>query len=154
MVIRDKIALGTVAGLIGSIPQLIFQFTMLMLGISNYSSFQISGGIFLLEKYTKTIGGLIYGFIIWEIAAIFLGVVTVYVIESTGHAHAWFKGIVVSTAIMFIGVYGFVFEMGGSNIVPQDIPTNFVILIGNLIFGATTGYMILRLGRVERKDYK
>ncbi|MFZ5641277.1 MAG: hypothetical protein ACOY4Q_11410 [Bacillota bacterium] len=146
MLIRDSIALGAVTGVAATVPQLIVNYISFQLGFAKYYAFQLSGGIYLLKNLTDNLWGLILGGIVWEFTAAFLGIVTVYLLRWTGRDYWWLKGVLVSNAIMFIIIYGFVFGLVGPKVVPRDIETNFSVLLENLIFGVTTAYLIVRWG--------
>jgi quinol-cytochrome oxidoreductase complex cytochrome b subunit len=51
--------------------------------------------------------------------------------------------LVFNLAVMFIFIYGFLYDFG-SHVVPQDRPTNIVILLSNIIFSIVTSYLIIR----------
>lgn len=144
--IKDSTALGAVAGIVATIPQLVFDFIMVQLGYSGYYAFQLSGSIYLLKRFTDDILGFVLGGIIWESMAMFLGIITVFYMRFTGKDYWWLKGIVVSNVIMFAAIYGFLYSLGAAKIVPFDIPTNFTVLIGNIIFGLTKSYLVVRWG--------
>ena len=82
--ISDSIALGAFCGIVATIPQLIFDYLSFILGYSHYFAFQISGSIYLHKNSTTTIPGLILGGLTWESQAMFLGILTVYLIRLTG----------------------------------------------------------------------
>lgn len=147
--IKDGTALGAISGILATIPQLIFDYLSVILGYSHYYAFQLSGSIYLLKKLTFMPAGLILGGVVWESQAILLGILTVYYIRATGTDYWWLKGLIISNAIMYTVIYGFLFSLGGAKIVPFNIPTNFTVLIGNVIFGLTLPYLIVRFGDVE-----
>lgn len=142
--VRDKVALGTIAGLIGTIPQVLINALSVYIGFAKTYDFQLSGSIYLYKELTLTFWGFILGGIVWFSMAIGLGVVTTYFIKVTGKDFWWLKGIIVSNMIMYILMYGFFFALEAPKVVPWDVSTNFSILIENLIFGLTTSYIIKR----------
>jgi hypothetical protein len=145
MKIRDSIALGTVAGLLGNIPSLILNFISVQLGFSKTYSFQISGGIYLFRRFTMEPGGILLGLLVWIFTSAFLGVAIVYLLKLTGRDYWWLKGILVSNFLMFVGMYGVIYSLGGSRVVPWDIPTNLSVLMENTLFGITAAYLAIRL---------
>lgn len=149
MIIRDTVALGASAGVLGTVPQLIFDFIAVQLGWSGYYAFQISGSIYLLKRFTDSFGGLILGGLVWESMAILLGILIVVTIRITGVDYWWLKGLAVSNIIMFIIIYGFLYTLGAAKIVPFDIQTNLTMFVGNVIFGLTASYLIMRLGDMK-----
>lgn len=144
--IKDSTALGALAGIVATIPQLIFDFIMVQLGNSGYYAFQISGSIYLFKRFTDDLLGLMLGGIVWESMAMLLGIITVFYMRFTGKDYWWLKGIVVSNLIMFTIIYGFLYTLGAAKIVPFDIPTNLTVLVGNVIFGLTVSYLVVRWG--------
>lgn len=147
--IKDTLALGAFAGIIATIPQLIFDYLSVQLGFSKYYAFQISGSIYLVKELTDDFLGLVLGGLVWEATGMLLGVLTVLLMRSIGKDYWWLKGIFVANAVMYTVIYGFLFNLGGARIVPTDIPTNLTVFIGNIIFGVTLGYLIVRWGDEE-----
>lgn len=147
--IKDGTALGAISGILATIPQLLFDYLSVTLGYSHYYAFQLSGSIYLLKKLTYMPVGLILGGLVWESQAILLGIITVYYLRATGTDFWWLKGLLVSNTLMYTVIYGFLFSLGGAKIVPFNIPTNFTVLIGNVIFGLALPYLIVHFGDVE-----
>ncbi len=139
--IKDRITLGTVIGVIAAIPQLIFNFILVRVNFTDFYDFQISGSIYLYKNLTYTFWGLVFGGFLWELMAATLGILTVYLILWTGKEYWWLKSILVSNAAMFLLVYGLFYTLAYPKIVPWDLNTNWSIFIGNLIFGLTAGFL-------------
>ncbi len=143
--IEDRIARGTLAGIIGTIPGLTLNFISVQLGLSNYYSFQLTGSIFLYPGLTDSFFGLLLGGMIWLTFGVFLGIATTYLIETTGEDYWWLKGVVVSFGIMYVGIYGIMYTYGAARIVPFDIATNMTEAISNILFGLSTSYLIVKM---------
>lgn len=144
--INDKIALGVLAGIVGTIPQLVLNLILTKMGFSKYYAFQLSGSVYLYEHLTTTFWGLVFGGLVWEFMAGGLGIATVYFIKMTGKDFWWLKGVIISNTIMFVLIYGFFFALEAPKIVPWDLGTNLAVLIENLLFGITTSFFIVRYG--------
>lgn len=149
MVIKDKIMLGAIAGVLASIPQILLNALFVQLKLTEFYDFQISGSVYLYKYLTLTTSGFIFGGVMWEFIAVGLGIAASYVIAKTGKAHWWFKGILVSNLCMYALIYGFFFSLGAPSIVPWDLKTNWSMLLDNTVFGVTLGYFITVLA--ERK---
>ncbi|NLN53589.1 MAG: hypothetical protein GX150_04710 [Firmicutes bacterium] len=148
MMIRDRIALGVVAGLLATIPSLIVNIISVNLGFARWYSHQIGGSIYLHPGLTDSPQGVILGLLVWIIPAMILGVITSYVIKVTGEDFWWLKGIAVTLTCMYLIIYGFLYSLGGARIVPFDFATNISIYIENVIYGLTLAYLIKRWGKV------
>lgn len=144
--IRDRVALGTLAGTIATIPQLILDGILVRAGLSKYFGFQISAGVYLLRPLTERFWGMLLGGLVWEFMAAGLGIITVCLIQCTGKEYWWLKGLLVSNTIMYIFIYGFFYALRGPRIVPWDLGTNWAVLIENLLFGVTVGFLVARWG--------
>ena len=148
--IRDRIALGTLAGIVGTIPSLILNYFSVQLGFAEFYSFQISGSIYLFPGLTDSVAGMFLGALIWLGFGAFLGIVIVYLFTYTGHDYWWLKGPLVAFVIMFVGIYGILYTAGAARIVPFDLATNLSEAVGNLIFGLFTAYLVVRWGSAIR----
>lgn len=146
MLIRDRVALGTITGIVGTVPQLLINFVSFRLGLAKYYSFQIAAGVHVAKHLVDTLTSFILGGVIWELTGAVLGIITVYFIRTTGKSYWWLKGILVPNLIMYTIVYGFLWDMGGSKVIPLDLESTATELLGNTIFGLTTSYLITRWG--------
>ncbi len=146
MKIKDTITLGAIAGLIGTIPQLLFHFIFWQIGYVKYFSFQLTGSVFLTRELTKTPLGQFIGGFVWLSLASFMGVIIAYLFVFTGKDNWWLKGLMANVIIMFISTYGFIYNLGGAKIVPYDIKTNLIVLLSSLIYGVVTPYIIVKWG--------
>lgn len=146
MIIRDRFTLGTFSGLCGGIPQIVLLLLLDFLRLMNYGPFEIAGGVFLHRRLTETPGGLLIGVASWLISSAFMGILIAYLIKSTGADFWWVKGIVLQLTVMYIFVYGFLFNMGSARVIPFDRSTNISMLLGNVVFALITAYFIVRWG--------
>lgn len=146
MHIQDRIALGTISGLLGTLPQLLINFISYHLGFAKYYSFQLAAGVHIAKHLVDTVTGFILGGIIWELTGAVLGILIVYFIRATGKSYWWLKGMLVPNIVMYTFIFGFLWDMGGSKVVPMDLGTTSTELLGNTIFGLTTSYLITRWG--------
>lgn len=142
--IKDNVALGAAAGIIGSIPQSLLNLLSKMLGISKTYSFTLAGGIFLGKKHTSEIGSFILGTVLWIFTAAFIGYLIVLLMKKTGRDLWWFKGPLVTILVMNLFIFGFMFSIAATTVIPKDVATNLSILVENLVFGVVTGYLIAR----------
>lgn len=144
MIIKDRVALGACAGTLGAIPQLLLNLIFHALNYSKTYFFTLAGGIFLREKVTDTVGGIFLGTALWLFTSSFVGFLMVLLFEKTGKDFWWLKGPLTVIMVMQILVYGFVFNMANTQIIPVDVPTNLSIFVENIIFGVVTGYLVKR----------
>jgi len=148
VVIRDRIALGVLAGLLATIPSFIVNTISVKLGFARWYSYQIGGSIYLHPGLTDSPQGLILGLLVWMIPAMILGVITSYVIQATGEDFWWLKGIGVTLTSMYLIIYGFLYSLGGAKIVPFDFATNISMYLENIVYGLSLGYLIKRWGKL------
>ncbi len=149
MRIKDKIALGTFAGLIATVPALLTNYLSVQLGFSKWYSFQLSAGIYLHAGLTDSWQGLVLGALVWMIPSALLGVLVAYLISATGKDYWWLKGCGVTLTLMYLFIYGFLFTLGAAEIIPFDTSTNISVFIENTIFGLCAGYLVAKWGEVS-----
>ena len=149
MNIKDRIALGTISGLLASIPSFVINFILVQIGFARWYSFQIGGSIYLHPENTNTLQGFIFGTLVWLIPASALGIIIAYVIRNTGEDFWWLKGIIITMVLMFLFTYGFLYTLGGATIVPFDFATNISVFIENVVFGLTASYLVKSWGKVK-----
>lgn len=150
MIIRDRIALGTFAGIAATVPALIVNFLSVQLGLAKWYSFQLSAGIYLHPGLTDSIQGMFLGAFVWMIPAAFMGVIVSYIISATGEDYWWLKGIGVTLVLMYLFIYGFLFTLGAAEIIPFDFATNMSVYVENVIYGVAVGYLVVRWGCVSK----
>jgi len=144
MIIKDRVALGAFAGLVGAIPQVILNLISHALHYTKIYSFTLAGGVFLKGKVTQDPGGVILGTILWLFGAMFMGFLIVLFFQKTGKDYWWLKAPLATITIMHLFIYGFAFNMANTKIIPVDIATNLSIFAENFVFGITTGYLANR----------
>ena len=141
MLIKDRFTLGAIAGLVGTIPQVLINFISFKFDYTKYYSYQLAAGIHLAKPLTEKPIGIFIGGLIWELAGMVLGILIMFVLIKTGKDFWWLKGIIITNFLMFTVVYGFVFDMGSANVLPEDIGTNLTEMIGNILFGVTSAFL-------------
>lgn len=141
MLIKDRITLGTIAGLVGTIPQVLISFISFKIGYAQFFSYQLAAGVHLAKPLAGKPMGILMGGFIWELTGSVLGIVVLFFIIKTGTEFWWLKGILIANFFMYTMVYGFVFDMGSTNILPEDIGTNFTEMVGNTLFGLTSAFL-------------
>lgn len=142
--IKDTIALGWIAGILGSIPQFAINILSVQLGFSRYYSFQISSGIYLPQKLTMTLPGIMLGVMTWITSSAILGILIALIIKFTGKEYWYLKGLTVTNGLMYTIIYGLLYSLGASRVTPWDTATNIGIFIENAILGLTTSYLIIK----------
>lgn len=144
MIIKDRVALGACAGILGALPQVVLNLISHALHYSKTYSFTLAGGIFLKGKVTETASGMFLGTALWLFTSSFVGLLIVLLFEKTGKDFWWLKGPLTTIIVMQILIYGFAFNMANTKIIPVDVPTNLSIFAENLIFGIVAGYLVKR----------
>lgn len=144
MVIKDRVALGAIAGIIGAIPQTVLNLISKAVGFSKTYSFTLAGGIFLKGKVTEDPGGILLGTLLWLFTSAFIGFLTVLFFQRTGKDYWWLKGPLLTIVVVHLFIFGFAFNMAETKIIPVDIATNISIFFENLVFGVATGYLAAR----------
>ncbi|MBI2873448.1 MAG: hypothetical protein HYY09_00025 [Firmicutes bacterium] len=146
MVIPDRTTLGGVAGLVGTIPQLILNFISVQIGFGEFYAFQVSASIFVVERMTLTPMGLIIGGFTWILTAAFFGAILARLIDLEGEDFWWIKGLLFGS-VLFIVLFGILFNLGAGRIVPLDPQSKVSALAENALYGIVTAYFIVRWGR-------
>ncbi|TCL74222.1 hypothetical protein EDC14_1004160 [Hydrogenispora ethanolica] len=149
MTIKDPIALGSLAGICGVIPQIILNLLSKSLGYSKIFSFTLAGGIFLGKKAISSIDGGILGSILWLFTAAFVGCLLVYLLRKTSTDFWWLKAPLLTVILIHLTIFGFGFNMANAKVIPKDVKTNISILVENIAFGLTAGFLITRWGVKE-----
>lgn len=141
MLIKDRITLGTIAGLVGTIPQVLISFISFKMGYAKYFSYQLAAGVHLTKELAAKPMGIIMGGYIWELTGALIGILILFLIIKTGTDFWWLKGIIVTDVLMYTVIYGLVFDVGSANVLPEDIATNLTEMVGNTLFGLTAAFL-------------
>lgn len=136
--------MGTLAGAIGAIPPIILNLISHALHFSKTYSFALAGGIFLRKLATTTLGGILLGSTLWLFTAAFMGVMVALLFRITGKDYWWIKSPLLIIVVMHIFIYGFLFNMANTKVIPNDIATNISLLIENIVFSLVIGYLVIR----------
>lgn len=144
MLIKDRITLGVIAGLVGTVPQVLISFISFKIGYAQSFSYQLAAGVHLEKTLARKPIGLLMGGITWELTGAVLGILILYFLIKTGTEFWWLKGMLIANFFMYTAVYGLVFDMGSANVLPEDIGTNLTEMVGNTLFGLTAAFLVAK----------
>lgn len=144
MKIKDRILLGIVSGLAASIPGRALNELEYKRGLTDQTYEQAASYVFIRRKQIQTLPGKAIGIIANQALAATTGVLTAYVLSSTGRDHAILKGMGIGI-LYWMALRGLPSKLGFA--FPQKKPlTPLLSLLDHLIFGATLGYLTDKLG--------
>jgi hypothetical protein len=142
--IKDRILLGTITGIISTVPILIFGAFIHKYGITDVPFVYSASRIFLTKKKTKTLAGKVISTIINFANSGFVSTVITYILSLTGKDKALIKGIGVGT-MMWIGIAGLLSNLG-LKIKSKKPITPLIVLGEHVFFGALCSYLITKFG--------
>ena len=93
MALKDKIAIGTVAGLISGTVGLFFSYSFFHLGISLISSLQLAASLVVMDILNLTLGGIIWSVVTHLTVSAAFSVLLTYMLFLTGKEYWALKGI-------------------------------------------------------------
>jgi len=144
MKIKDRIFLGIVTGVIGSLPGRLLNAYEYRVGLTEVKYGQMGANLFVNEKQINTRGGRIIGAITNGILTGLMGITSVYVLSLTGRDKAIIKGAGVGS-LFWLGLFGLTSKAGFVHKSQKPL-TSLLGLVDHIIFGSLCGLTASRLG--------
>lgn len=151
-IVKDKIVLGTLAGILSNVVVTIIDIVFYHLGVNQFVHFHIAASAFFPSSEVYNTSALIIGAVADFALAAFLGVVIAYTLYFTGSDYFYIKGIGVGLTFWLL-IYGIVLRLKIARIDPIDSGTNLVHLTIHLILGFLSSWIIAKHGMQTRKSH-
>lgn len=149
---QDTLAIGTLAGIAGTLIMHGFSILWKYLGLAKVTTMQVSGAILVAPDQLNTPVGLIISIIVHLMVGSAGGVLLAYYMKYTGKDLYWLKGLALSGFMLLAGM-GFIVHV--MQIMPQmhrDTLTVFFHIINYLIYGEVVAFVIARYGELRRQS--
>ncbi|EGW36325.1 hypothetical protein [Desulfosporosinus sp. OT] len=141
--IKDRIFLGIVAGMLGSIPGRILNKIEFEFGLTDSRYEQMAASLFVTKKDAHKSKGKVVGKIANSLLANAVGVATTYTLSATGRDYSLLKGIGI-TSIAWQGIYGISTQ---AHVRKSKKPLAAMLsYVDHVVFGATTAKLVTTLG--------
>jgi len=142
--IKDRIFLGILSGLIGSIPGRLLNAVEYNRGIVDAKYGQMAAGLFINKNKADTPAGKLLGSVANELLAASTGISVTYTLAATGRDNAVLKGMGVGSLYWFL-LYGLSAKLGDT---PKSKKTvsPLLSLADHLIFGTLAGVVTATIG--------
>lgn len=151
MKIQDLSIRGFVAGVMGSIVEMVFTLMMYYSGISKYRFMDFAGIITFNHRPDGILEMIIAEASVWIFCGV-LAVGFVYLIKAISTRSIIFKGVIYGISSWFL-IYGIVTIFRIDGLYPSDFPTSATHLLGGLIYGMSMAYSFIYLtGRVNIEE--
>ncbi len=89
---KDTIAIGTIAGLIGGTIGLVFSYSMFLAGISPIASLHLAASLVVMDILNLTIGGIIWSIVTHLSVAAAFSIILAHILLRTGKDYWILKG--------------------------------------------------------------
>jgi len=143
--IKDRVILGAIAGLGGNLIKTIIGRSAMKMGLAELNGRERAAGMLVPGHKIATTQGRMIGYIADNVIASILGVATVYALSITGKDKAITKGTLSGQAAWTL-FYGMLGSMGATKVGPVSPKTVLVELVAHTAYGATTAYLVTKLG--------
>lgn len=152
MKIKDRLLLGVISGVLGSVPGRLLNTFEYHTGLTEAMYGQMAATAFISQKYIDKPQGKLLGSIINQIIAIGTGITTTYALSLTGRDYAILKGSMVGTTYWLL-INGLAPNITGT-LKPRKPISPLLSLIDHIIFGVSSALISLSLGddSLFRKD--
>lgn len=144
MKIKDRFALGVIAGMLSYIPRGILNNLEYKYGLIDNTYSQGSATLFISKKDTNTLHGKIIGFINNSTLIGITGVTTSYLLSITGRDHKVLKGVGISSISAL--VLGGILTKMGIVAKPKKLNTYTLGHLDHILYGALCGLIVAKLG--------
>lgn len=142
--IKDRIVLGILSGIIGSIPGRLLNTIEYDLGIVDSKYGQMAAGLFISKNKVNTPTGKLLGSVANEFLATTTGIAVTYTLSATGRDKAVLKGMGVGSLYWFL-LYGLSAPLANTSKSKKPASPLFS-LVDHLIFGATASIVTSKFG--------
>ncbi|MGE5604186.1 MAG: hypothetical protein ACM3YE_00660 [Bacteroidota bacterium] len=149
--IKDRILVGSLAGMIGSLFKDMPNFFFYKLGLVKYLYAHLAASAHLDEAGIYTPLGLIIGFLADTITGGAIGVATILFLDKYGTRYWWYKGCIIANTIWLFGL-GVVLNLNAVTFAPRDPAFRFTSFFDHILFGLVTVYLIYKWDRLREKS--
>lgn len=150
--IKDKIVIGSMAGMIGTLFKDLPNFILYKLGVAPYLYANIAASAHLVPADLYSPLGYIIGFLADIITGGAIGVVTILFLDRFGMDYWWYKGLIIGNTVWLFGL-GVTLNLGAVHLIPTDPVFGFTSLFDHIIYGLVTVYILFKWRKtVEKKS--
>lgn len=149
--IKDRILVGSLAGMIGSLFKNMPNFFFYKLGFVKFLYVHLAAAAHLDEAAIFTPLGLIIGFLTDTITGGAIGVAIILFLDRYGFDYWWYKGCIIANIIWLFGL-GVVLNLKVVTFIPRDPVFRFASLFDHILFSLITVYLIYKWDRLREKS--
>lgn len=144
---QDKVVVGSLAGIIGSLVFGILDVILNAIGITSIKLLLLDSEIFLPAQLARTTSGHLFGFLVHLSLGAIIGVFFIYVLPYVGYDYLLYKGVLLGGgAWLFLdGFIGNLLRLPTKD----TLVDNIFFLLLNYIFGVVTVYSVKLLSKRE-----
>lgn len=141
--IKDRVLLGVIAGMLGSVPGRVLNKIEFEVGITDSRYEEMAAKLFVSNKDAHSQRGKAVGKIANGLLTNAVGISTAYTLSATGRDYALLKGIGI-TSLAWLGIYGLSTQ---AQVRKSKKPLAALLsYMDHIIFGATTALVVKNLG--------
>lgn len=137
--IKDKILIGALIGLLADVLKLITNYILYLLGYTKVVFWQIVATLFLHKEYLYDTSAYFIGGVADIIFTSLLGVIFVHVIYLWGSKYLWIKGLAYGL-VVWVGAFGLFISRIAEEKLPQSPNGVVVTIIAHIVFGLSLAY--------------
>jgi hypothetical protein len=143
--IDNKIYLGTVAGVAGTIARYL-ESGLYSLKILKILFAQYAVGMYVSPVEAKSIPGIIARYFVDFGLSALLGIIFIFILEKTKPKHIVFQGLLFGSALYLI-IYGTLLSFGISSIKDREFVDVVLMIFCHLIYGLILGLFVRKFGK-------
>lgn len=144
MKIKDRILLGTLAGLVCGTPGRIINAVEYHFGITDVKYGQMAANLFLPKKIINTKEAQLTGCLTNQFGISLMGITVTYLLSATGRDHAVLKGMGVGS-LAWTTVYGLTSRIG-LTVKSKKSHAPILSFVDHAIFGVMCGLFVAKFG--------
>jgi hypothetical protein len=144
--INNKIYLGAIAGVVGTIAKDILNQGFYCLKILKTLFAHYAIGMYVSPAEAKSLPGVIAGYLVDFGLSALLGIIFIFILEKTKSKHIVFQGIVFGSAL-YLGIYGTLLVMGISSVNERALLDVVLMIPCHLVYGLVLGLFIRKFGK-------
>ncbi len=149
---KDTLAIGVIAGLVGGLVGIVFSHAMFLLGINPMSSLHLAAALVVNDIFSLTPGGVFWSIVTHHVVAAVFGVFLALLLLYSGKDY-WLPKVVAAGTFVCIVLHAFLMPILRPDIDFRPNAAAFgTMIVTHALIGVIAGWIIVKYYRPELRS--